>query len=105
MWTRPRFFCQEYPIIESKLIYLVSKVVGVNLKHLMKVLHMVTFILLVVGGLNWGLTALGYNVVSMILGSWPMVEKVVYLLVGLSAVVEVVTHKKNCRMCNAGTGV
>ena len=62
---------------------------------------MVTFILLVVGGLNWGLSALGFNLVEMLLGGWPMVEKIVYLLVGLSAVFEVVTHKKNCTMCKA----
>ncbi len=67
----------------------------------MKGLHMVTFILLVVGGLNWGLSALGFNLVEMLLGGWPMVEKIVYLLVGLSAVFEVVTHKKNCTMCKA----
>ncbi len=68
----------------------------------MKSLHMVTFILLVVGGLNWGLTALGYNLVEMLLGSWPMLEKAVYLLVGLSAVYEIATHKKNCKECSAG---
>lgn len=65
----------------------------------MKKLHMITFILLVVGGLNWGLDALGYNLVTMLLGNWPMAEKVVYLLVGASAVVELITHKKNCSMC------
>ncbi len=65
----------------------------------MKSLHMVTFILLVVGGLNWGLTALGYNVVNMILGGWPTVEQVVYLLVGASAVYELLTHKGNCKEC------
>lgn len=65
----------------------------------MKKLHMITFILLVVGGLNWGLSALGFNIVSMLIGDWPMVEKVVYLLVGASAVFELVSHKKNCSMC------
>ena len=65
----------------------------------MKGLHMVAFILLVIGGLNWGLSALGYNVVNMVLGSWPQVETIVYLLVGLAAVSETVTHKKNCKMC------
>ncbi len=65
----------------------------------MKTLHIVAFILLVVGGLNWGLSALGYNVVDMILGGYPMVEKIVYLLVGLSAVYEAVMHKQNCAMC------
>lgn len=71
----------------------------------MKYLHMVTFILVIVGGLNWGLTAVGYNVVNMILGSWPAVENLVYILVGLSAVYLVVDHKKSCKMCAAGTGV
>ena len=60
---------------------------------------MVTFILLVVGGLNWGLTAFGYNVVNMLLGSWPIVEKVVYILVGVAAIVEVATHKSTCKEC------
>lgn len=62
---------------------------------------MVTFILLVVGGLNWGLTAFGYNVVNMLLGSWPMVEKVVYILVGVAAIVEVATHKSTCKECSS----
>ena len=65
----------------------------------MKSLHMVAFVLLVIGGLNWGLTALGWNVVEMVLGSWPMVVKAIYILVGLSAVLEGTTHAKNCRHC------
>lgn len=66
---------------------------------------MITWILLVIGGLNWLLTALGFNVVSMLLGSWPVVEKLVYILVGLSAVYEVVTHKQNCKLCGSGGAV
>lgn len=56
-------------------------------------LSQVTRILVIVGGVNWGLIGLGslmggadWNVVKMILGSWPMLEAVVYFLVGLSAV-------------------
>lgn len=64
---------------------------------------MVAFILLLIGGLNWGLSALGYNVVEMVLGSWPKVMNGVYLLVGLSAIVELVTHKKNCKMCGSSS--
>jgi uncharacterized membrane protein YuzA (DUF378 family) len=67
----------------------------------MKALHVIAFILVIVGGLNWGLTALGYNVVNMILGAWPAVEKIVYILVGLSAVYLAVTHKADCRACAA----
>ena len=65
----------------------------------MKILHIAAFILLVVGGLNWGSSAFGYNLVNMIFGSWPQVETVLYVLVGLSAIVEVATHKKNCKAC------
>ena len=72
-------------------------------KH-MKVLHIAAFTLLVVGGLNWGLSAFGYNLVNILLGSWPQVETVVYVLVGLSAIVEVAVHKKNCRTCTGPSG-
>lgn len=49
-------------------------------------------ILVVVGGINWGLVGLGmlmgsdWNVVNMLLGSVPMLEAVVYILVGLAAI-------------------
>ena len=72
----------------------------------MKTLHVIAFILLVIGGLNWGLIGIGafmgsdWNVVNMILGSWPTVEWIVYILVGLSALLLLVKHKMDCRMCN-----
>lgn len=65
----------------------------------MKALHMVAFTLLVVGGLNWGLSALGYNVVNTVLGAWPMLEQVVYILVGVSAVYIAATHMTDCKQC------
>jgi uncharacterized membrane protein YuzA (DUF378 family) len=65
----------------------------------MKALHMITFILLVIGGLNWLLVgAFDFNLVTTIFGAG-VVSKVVYVLVGLSALVEIFTHKKNCTMC------
>ncbi len=67
----------------------------------MKSLHMVTWVLLVVGGLNWGLDAFGLNLVEMLLGTGSL-AMLVYVLVGLSAVYEIVTHKKNCKACSAG---
>jgi uncharacterized membrane protein YuzA (DUF378 family) len=73
----------------------------------MKALHMVTYILLFVGGLNWGLVGLGgffngnWNVVNLVLGQWPVVEWIVYVLVGLSAVYVIVTHRKDCRVCGS----
>ena len=65
----------------------------------MKILHMVAFTLLIIGGLNWGLTALGYNVVNTILGSMPAVEQLVYILVGVSAVFIAATHMTDCKAC------
>jgi uncharacterized membrane protein YuzA (DUF378 family) len=68
----------------------------------MKALHMIAFVLLVVGGLNWGLVALGWNLVDMIFGAWPVLEQVIYGLVGLSAIYLAVTHMKECKTCSAG---
>ena len=74
----------------------------------MKNLHFVAWILVIVGGLNWLLIGLGgfiganWNVVGIIFGSWPQVEWLVYILVGLSAVYELVSHKGNCRNCGSG---
>ncbi len=66
----------------------------------MKMLHMGAFVLLVVGGLNWGLVGLfNFNLVNMLLGAWPMVERVVYIVVGLSTVYIAATHMKDCKTC------
>lgn len=65
-----------------------------------KMIHMIGFILLVVGGLNWGLVGLfGFNLVETILGSIPMLERAVYVLVGAAAVYLAAVHKKDCSCC------
>jgi uncharacterized protein len=70
----------------------------------MKGLHMVTFLLLVVGGLNWLLVGvLGWDIGSQFLGGMDaMASRIIYILVGLSAIVELVAHKKSCRTCAPG---
>jgi uncharacterized membrane protein YuzA (DUF378 family) len=65
----------------------------------MKALHIVSFILLVVGGLNWLLVGFGYNLVDAVFGAGSLVSKIVYILVGIAALVELFTHKRNCKMC------
>ncbi len=68
----------------------------------MKALHMIAFILVVVGGLNWLLVGLNnWNLVNMIFGSVMIVERLVYILVGLSALVLLFTHKKDCKVCSS----
>lgn len=65
-------------------------------------LHMATFLLVIVGALNWGLIGVfDFNLVNYLLGAWPMVEKVIYILVGLSALWLAATHMQDCKMCSS----
>ena len=67
----------------------------------MKYLHYVAFVLLVVGGLNWGLWGLfQFNLVSALFGAGSALEMWVYILVGLSAVYIGVTHMNDCKICS-----
>lgn len=63
---------------------------------------MVTFTLLLIGGLNWLLVGLvGWDVGQLFGGQDALVSRIVYVLVGLSAVVEIVSHKSCCKLCTA----
>ncbi|MBP6098461.1 MAG: DUF378 domain-containing protein [Candidatus Levybacteria bacterium] len=65
-----------------------------------KVLHMVAYILLFVGGLNWGLVGLfNVDLVDLIFGGSSILAKLVYILVGASAVFLAVTHRSYCKYC------
>jgi len=67
----------------------------------MKVIHVIAFILLVVGGLNWGLIGLfDWNLVASWFGG---AADTIYILVGLSALWELFTHSKHCRSCKANS--
>jgi uncharacterized membrane protein YuzA (DUF378 family) len=65
----------------------------------------ISCILLTIGGLNWGLEGLGgfigqnLNLVNLLVGQWPMVEWIVYLLVGVSAIVHAVYCMKGYEKC------
>ncbi|MFA6585764.1 MAG: DUF378 domain-containing protein [Candidatus Paceibacterota bacterium] len=69
---------------------------------------MIAKILVIIGGINWGLVGLGmllgtvggWNVVNMILGSIPVLEAVVYVLVGIAAVMMIFGCK--CGKCMDG---
>ncbi|MBI4120394.1 MAG: DUF378 domain-containing protein [Parcubacteria group bacterium] len=70
----------------------------------MKFLHKVTFLLLVIGGLNWGALALfGWDIGSLFGGQMALTSKAIYILVGLSAIYEAATHFKNCKECMSGS--
>ena len=52
-----------------------------------KVLYWIALVLTVVGAINWGLVgALEFNLVNYLLGTWPMVEKIVYIVVGVAGI-------------------
>ena len=59
---------------------------------------MVAFVLVIVGGLNWLWVGLAGGMgVGDFFGD--SLARVVYVLVGLSAVYLIVFHKKDCKMC------
>lgn len=72
----------------------------------MKAIHAIAFVLVAIGGLNWGLVGLGgfvgrnLNLVAWIFGSWPWLLWIVYVLVGVSTVILLATHKKDCKCCD-----
>jgi hypothetical protein len=58
------------------------------------ILSVIAWILVIIGGLNWGLVGIGelvggrnWNVVNLLLGKLSWLEAIVYILVGLSALV------------------
>ncbi|OHB18074.1 MAG: hypothetical protein A2544_00555 [Candidatus Zambryskibacteria bacterium RIFOXYD2_FULL_43_10] len=59
-------------------------------------MHKITFVLLVIGGLNWGLEAAGYGIGNYIPEGFALA---IYVLVALSAIYEVFSHKGLCRNC------
>jgi len=69
----------------------------------MKILHIVAYILLIIGGLNWLLVgAFDWNLVTTIFDEGSGLTRLVYVLVGLSAIVGLVTHKASCKNCDKG---
>jgi uncharacterized protein len=52
----------------------------------MKILNLTTLILVIVGGLNWGLVGLfNFDLVAALFGEGSLLSRIVYILVGLSA--------------------
>lgn len=49
----------------------------------MKTIDWIAKLLLVIGGINWGLTAVGFNLVDAIFGDGA-ISMIVYILVGIS---------------------
>jgi len=57
----------------------------------MRAFNIVTLVLLIVGGLNWGLVGLAnFDLVAAIFGEMTPLWRIVYILVGLSALWQIV---------------
>ena len=63
-------------------------------------IHTITFILLIIGGLNWLLAAFKWNIVDKVFGIGSPISIIIYVLVGLSAIYEIISHKTLCRNCS-----
>ncbi len=63
----------------------------------MKSLNTIILILIIVGGLNWGLVGIfDFDLVATIFGDMSPVSRIVYSLVGIASVVGIFTLFKNC---------
>lgn len=57
----------------------------------MRIFNKITLLLLVVGGLNWGLVGVfGFDLVAALFGEMSMLSRIVYTLVGASALWQIV---------------
>jgi uncharacterized membrane protein YuzA (DUF378 family) len=59
-------------------------------------LHKIAFVLLIIGGLNWLLEAFGYGIGNYLPSG---VAMIIYILVGIAALIELFGHKNLCRNC------
>jgi uncharacterized membrane protein YuzA (DUF378 family) len=62
----------------------------------MKSLNVVTLILVIIGGINWGLVGLiKMDLVATIFSFAPIITTIIYVLVGLSAVYQIMPLTKS----------
>lgn len=64
----------------------------------MSAMDWVAMLFLIVGGLNWGLVGLfDFNLVAALFGEMSAISRVVYVIVGLSALYAIYTSSKMAR--------
>lgn len=69
-----------------------------NKNKIMKVLHWIAMVILIIGGLNWGLVGFfGFDLVATIFGDMSSASKVVYDIVGIAALVVLLTLPGMCK--------
>ena len=62
----------------------------------MHILKMVSYILVIIGALNWGLVGFfGFDLVASIFGEMSVISRIVYGLVGISAIIALLTCREH----------
>ena len=61
----------------------------------MHILKIITYILVIVGAINWGLVGFfDFDLVASIFGEMSILSRIVYDLVGISAIILLLTHRE-----------
>lgn len=66
----------------------------------MKIIDVIASILLIIGGLNWGLSLFDINLVSTLFGAGSELARLTYGLVGLSAVWKIFAWRCCAKHCD-----
>ena len=64
----------------------------------MKAINIIALILVIVGGLNWGLVgALNFDLVATLFGAMSVLSRIVYCLVGIAAIYSIAILAKEIK--------
>lgn len=68
----------------------------------MKILDVITGIILIIGGLNWGVMSLiDFNLIAWIFREMNLLTRIIFLVIGLSAVYQIIFWKQiRLRWCS-----
>ncbi|MBS5801433.1 MAG: DUF378 domain-containing protein [Brachyspira sp.] len=62
----------------------------------MRALKIISYILVIIGALNWGLVGLfNIDLVALIFGEMTILARIVYILVGISAIISLITSYRD----------
>lgn len=65
----------------------------------MNTISWIAFVLVIIGGLNWGLVGLfGFDLVVSLFGTWPALVSLIYIVVGLSAIYLIFSRPRQNQM-------
>ncbi len=60
----------------------------------MNILRIITYLLVIIGAINWGLVGFfGFDLVASIFGEMTLVTRIVYGLIGISAIISLISTR------------